>query len=186
MNLLKKISSIPNVKKVMIASGIRHDMIISDRINGKKYVDQLVDKHISGQLKIAPEHITPHVLELMNKPSADVLLEFKKMLDESNAEQGKAQFLTYYFIAAHPGCYQEDMEELERFVHKELKTNPEQVQIFTPTPSTVSTMMYHTRRNYENTKDLKSEHSMQMKQKQKDTLLEPRTWDHEQKRRKAY
>ena len=185
MALLKKISEIPGVKKVMVASGIRHDMIVFDRVNGQKYVDQLVGNHVSGQLKIAPEHVSSHVLELMNKPGPDVLIEFKKMFDSSNKEQGKDQYLTYYLMAAHPGCYQEDMEELYRFVHKELKTNPEQVQIFTPTPSTVSTMMYHTRRDYDNTKDLKSEHSMQMKQKQKDTLLEPRTWEHDQKRRKA-
>ncbi|MCL1978632.1 MAG: YgiQ family radical SAM protein, partial [Methanomassiliicoccaceae archaeon] len=140
----------------------------------KEYVDSLVGNHVSGQLKIAPEHTVPHVLELMCKPGPDVLMRFKRMFDESNAEHGNDQFLTYYFIAAHPGCYQEDMEELSDFVHKELKTNPEQVQIFTPTPSTVSTLMYHTRRDYANTKNLKSEHSMQMKQKQKDALLEPR------------
>jgi uncharacterized radical SAM protein YgiQ len=185
MSLLKKISEIPGIRKVIVSSGIRHDMVVFDRAKGKRYVDQLVEKHVSGQLKIAPEHVTPHVLELMNKPGADVLIEFKKMFDSSNSEQGKDQFLTYYLMAAHPGCYQEDMEELDRFVHKELRTNPEQVQIFTPTPSTVSTMMYYTRRNYENTMDLKSEHSMQMKQKQKDTLLEPRTREHDPKRRKA-
>ena len=185
MSLLKKISEIPGVKKVIVASGIRHDMVVFDRINGKKYVDRLVGHHVSGQLKLAPEHITPHVLELMNKPGPEVLIEFKKMFDTSNIEQRKDQYLTYYLMAAHPGCYQEDMEELYRFVHKELRTNPEQVQIFTPTPSTVSTMMYFTRRNYDNTKDLKSEHSMQMKQKQKDTLLEPRTWNNDRKQRKA-
>ncbi|MCL2145992.1 MAG: DUF3362 domain-containing protein, partial [Methanomassiliicoccaceae archaeon] len=111
--------------------------------------------------------------------------EFKKMFDDSNIRQGKDQFLTYYLMAAHPGCYQEDMEELNRFVHKELRTNPEQVQIFTPTPSTVSTMMYHTRRDYDNTKNLKSEHSMQMKQKQKDALLGPKTVGNDTKRRKT-
>ena len=185
ISLLKKISAIPGVRKVMIASGIRYDMVVSDHIRGKEYVDQVVGNHVSGQLKIAPEHVVPHVLELMCKPGPDVLIKFKKMFDDSNAKQEKSQFLTYYLMAAHPGCYQEDMEELDRFVHRELKTNPEQIQIFTPTPSTVSTMMYHTRRDYGNTKNLKSEHSMQMKQKQKDALLEPRGGESGKRRQKT-
>ncbi|MDR1404791.1 MAG: YgiQ family radical SAM protein [Candidatus Methanoplasma sp.] len=170
ISLLKKISEIPGVRKVMVTSGIRYDMVMADR-RGRDYVDRIVGSHISGQLKLAPEHSVPHVLDLMCKPGADILIEFKRMFDDSNRMQGKSQFLTYYFMAAHPGCYQEDMEELSRFVRRELKTNPEQVQIFTPTPSTVSTMMYHTRRDYSNSRNLKSEHSMQMKQQQKDTLL---------------
>ena len=185
ISLLKKVSSIPGVKKVMVTSGIRYDMITSDRVRGREYVDQIVGNHVSGQLKVAPEHVVPHVLELMCKPDPDVLIKFKKMFDESNEKQGKNQFLTYYLMAAHPGCYEEDMEELNRFVHRELKTNPEQIQIFTPTPSTVSTMMYHTRRDYDNTKNLKSEHSMQMKQKQKDILLEPKRGEYGQRQRKT-
>jgi uncharacterized radical SAM protein YgiQ len=184
ISLLKRISEIPGVRRVMVTSGIRHDMVVYDHMKGREYVDAIVGNHVSGQLKVAPEHTVPHVLELMCKPGPDVLIKFKKMFDESNAEQGKNQFLTYYLMAAHPGCYQEDMEELNKFVHRELRTNPEQVQIFTPTPSTVSTMMYHTRRDYKNTKNLKSEHSMQMKQKQKDVLLEPRDKGNDAKRRK--
>jgi len=185
ISLLKKLSEVPGVKKVMVTSGIRYDMIVRDRIHGKDYVDRLVGNHVSGQLKVAPEHTVPHVLELMCKPGPDVLIEFKKMFDDSNAKQGKNQFLTYYLMAAHPGCYQEDMEELSRFVHRELKTNPEQVQIFTPTPSTVSTMMYHTRRDYDNTRNLKSEHSMQMKQVQKEVLTEPKAEGYARKRQKT-
>ena len=185
ISLLKRISELPGIKKVMVTSGIRYDMVVADRMNGKGYVDRIVGNHVSGQLKVAPEHVAPHILELMCKPGPDVLIRFKKMFDDSNAEQGKEQFLTYYLMAAHPGCYQEDMEELDRFVHRELRTNPEQVQIFTPTPSTVSTMMYYTRRDYENTKNLKSEHSMQMKQRQKEILTEPGARENDQKRRKA-
>jgi uncharacterized radical SAM protein YgiQ len=183
ISLLKKISEIPGVKKVFITSGIRHDMVVYDRISGKKYVDAIVKDHVSGQLKVAPEHTVPHVLQLMGKPGPNILIDFKKMFDNSNKEQGKDQFLTYYLMAAHPGCYQEDMEALNEFVHKELKTNPEQVQIFTPTPSTVSTMMYFTRRDYDNTMNLKSEHSMQMKQKQKDALLDPGAVRYERQRK---
>jgi uncharacterized radical SAM protein YgiQ len=182
ISVLKKISDIPGIKKVMVASGIRYDMVVHDRISGKEYVDRIVGYHVSGQLKVAPEHTVSHVLELMGKPDPDVLLKFKKMFDESNAKQGKDQFLTYYLMAAHPGCYEEDMIELNKFVHRELRTNPEQVQIFTPTPSTVSTLMYHTRRDFDNTKNLKSEHSMQMKQKQKDILLESKKGEHGERR----
>lgn len=184
ISLLKRISEIPNIRKVMVTSGIRHDMVVFDRKHGKDYVDSIVASHVSGQLKIAPEHTVPHVLELMNKPGSDVLIEFKRMFDESNERQGRSQFLTYYLMAAHPGCYHEDMVRLNDFVHRELKTNPEQVQIFTPTPSTVSTMMYHTRRDYDNTRNLKSEHSMQMKQKQKDVLLGTKRYENDRRQRK--
>ncbi|MDR2846449.1 MAG: YgiQ family radical SAM protein [Candidatus Methanoplasma sp.] len=169
--LLDKLSSVPGVKKVFVTSGIRHDMVVFDRAAGRKYVDCIVKDHVSGQLKLAPEHVTKSVLELMGKPGPDVLLDFKDMFDESNRLHEKRQFLTYYLMAAHPGCYMDDMRELDEFVHRELMTNPEQVQIFTPTPSTVSTMIYFTRRDYENTKDIKAEHSMQMKQKQKEVII---------------
>ena len=183
--MLKRISDVPRIRKVMVTSGIRYDMVVSDRAKGREYIDMIVENHVSGQLKIAPEHVSPHVLELMCKPGPDVLIEFKKMFDDSNTKQGKDQFLTYYLMAAHPGCYHEDMEYLNAFVHRELRTNPEQVQIFTPTPSTVSTMMYYTRRDYKNTKNLKSEHSMQMKQKQKDVLLGPGADGHDRRQRKT-
>jgi uncharacterized radical SAM protein YgiQ len=171
ISLLKRISSMDGIKKVFVSSGIRYDMILADKMNGKRYLDLIVGDHISGQMKIAPEHISGDVLRLMGKPGRKELLDFKKMFESSNKEQDKKQFLTYYLIAAHPGCYEYHMEELRKFVTFELKTNPEQVQIFTPTPSTYSTMMYHTRRDIENKNNLKVEKSMQMKQRQKDIVL---------------
>jgi len=171
ISLLGRLAETDGVKKVFVTSGIRYDMILADRRSGKQYLDRIVKNNISGQMKVAPEHISADVLELMGKPGPDDLLRFKKMFDASNREQGKEQFLTYYLIAAHPGCYEHHMEELRRFVTKELKIDPEQVQIFTPTPSTFSTMMYHTRRDIGNTRNIKAEHSMQMKQRQKDILL---------------
>ncbi|MCQ2079897.1 MAG: YgiQ family radical SAM protein [archaeon] len=170
MALLDRIKAIPGVKKVFVTSGIRYDMIVFDRRNGEGYVDLLVKDHVSGQLKIAPEHVVDEVLNLMGKPGPNVLLDFKDMFDESNRRQGKKQFLTYYFIAAHPGCGNRSMEELGRFAHTELRTNPEQVQIFTPTPSTVSTLMYYTRRDYHDNFNVWSEHVPQLKQKQKDLV----------------
>jgi uncharacterized radical SAM protein YgiQ len=171
ISLLERIKNIEGVKKVFVASGIRYDMILADKQNGKRYLDILVKDHISGQLKIAPEHVSDEVLELMGKPGRKELLEFKKMFETSCRETGMERFLTYYLIAAHPGCYDRHMEELRRFCTSELRTNPEQIQIFTPTPSTLSTMMYHTRRDIGNKKNLKVEKSMQMKQRQKDIVL---------------
>lgn len=170
IELLNRVSAVEGVKKVFVTSGVRYDMVVHDRCNGRNYLDCLVKDHISGQMKIAPEHTVKRVLDFMGKPDSNVLLDFKDMFDESNSRFGKNQFLTYYLMAAHPGCYMSDMEELEEFIHTELKTNPEQVQVFTPTPSTLSTMMYYTRRDINDTKDVKAEHSMQMKHKQKDVL----------------
>jgi uncharacterized radical SAM protein YgiQ len=144
MRLLKRAKNVPGVRKVFVTSGIRYDMVLADTDHKVDYVDAIVKNHVSGQLKVAPEHSSDRVLALMGKPGKDQLLEFKDMFDDSNAEFGKKQFLTYYLMAAHPGCTQRDMDELGRFCRSKLKTNPEQVQIFTPTPSTVSTMMYFT------------------------------------------
>lgn len=171
MRLLERIKEIDGVKKVFVNSGLRYDMIISDETHGRDYLDMIVKDHVSGQLKIAPEHVSDDVLALMGKPGRKSLMHFKQMFTESNEKQGKQQFLTYYFMAAHPGCYEYHMKELDEFIHTRLRTNPEQAQIFTPTPSTFSTMMYHTRRDVDNRKDIKSEHSMQMKQKQKDIIV---------------
>jgi len=173
IDLLERVSSIPGVKKVFVTSGIRYDLIVHDRVSGNRYLDCVVRDHISGQMKIAPEHTSKNVLDLMGKPDCNVLLDFKDMFDDANERMGKEQFLTYYLMAAHPGCSMNDMEDLDVFVHEELKTNPEQVQIFTPTPSTLSTMMYYAHRDINDTCDIKSEHSMQMKQRQKDVILNP-------------
>ena len=171
IRLLERIRNIDGVKRAFVNSGIRHDLVTADKEHGREYLDAVVKDHVSGQMKIAPEHVSDEVLALMGKPGRKVLMNFRQMFEESNAKYGKEQFLTYYFIAAHPGCYDHHMIELYDFIHRELKTNPEQVQIFTPTPSTFSTMMYFTRRDIDNRKDIKSEHSMQMKQRQKDIVV---------------
>ena len=175
IELLRRIREVPGVRKVFVNSGIRYDMILADRAHGREYLDEIVRHHVSGQMKVAPEHTSAKVLRLMGKPGPQKLIDFKEMFDESNREAGKDQYLTYYFMAAHPGCTQDDMVELSDFCHNVLRTNPEQVQIFTPTPSTVSTMIYHTRKDLRGN-DVKCEHSMQMKQKQKETVV-PRTRD---------
>ena len=136
--------SIPGVKHVFVASGIRPDLVAADRACGDRYIDEIAKHHVSGQLKLAPEHVVTRVLEFMGKPGVESLLKFKRKFEAANRRFGKKQFLTYYFIAAHPGCTEADMRELKRFATRELKLNPEQVQIFTPTPLTAATCMYYT------------------------------------------
>ena len=104
----------------------------------------LAKHHVSGQLKLAPEHVVDHVLAAMGKPGVKSLLEFKDRFDEASRRAGLRQFLTYYFIAAHPGCTDADMRRLRDFAVRTLRLVPEQVQIFTPTPLTDSTAMYYT------------------------------------------
>ena len=144
LDLLRKIRAIEGVKKAFVASGIRYDMLMDDDVCGKAYLQEVAAHHVSGQLKVAPEHTEPQVLAHMGKPGTDALLEFKERFDQASRQAGKRQFLTYYFIAAHPGSRDKDMHALKRFVSQKLKLNPEQVQIFTPTPSTYSTLMYYT------------------------------------------
>jgi uncharacterized radical SAM protein YgiQ len=144
MDLLNEISRLAGVKKVFLNSGIRHDLILMDKQKGQAYLKQVVSDHVSGQMKLAPEHCVPSVLALMGKPGTDSLVEFKHRFDRICNTLNKKQFLTYYLIAAHPGCTMREMNELKAFTQNELHITPEQVQIFTPTPSTFSTLMYYT------------------------------------------
>lgn len=147
IELLDKLRQTPGVKNVFVASGLRHDLVLADEANGEKYLRRVVRHHTSGQLKIAPEHVSPRVLKLMGKPGQEGLERFVGMFGRLAREDGRPQFLTYYFIAAHPGCGDRDMRELKNFAARELHLNPEQVQIFTPTPSTYSSLMYWTGRD---------------------------------------
>lgn len=145
--LLKKIREISGVKKVFVASGIRPDLISADKQNGKRYIKAVADNHVSGQLKLAPEHTDRHVLNCMGKTSIESVSEFKRHFDYYSAKAGKNQFLTYYFIAAHPGTEEKDMLKMKKDVGRELRISPEQVQIFTPTPGTWAGVMYHTEKD---------------------------------------
>ncbi len=147
INLLRSLRKIPGIKKVFVASGLRYDMILDDKKSGKKYLKDLVEHHVSGQMKIAPEHTEDHVLSLMGKPDKQSLIEFNDLFYAFSRAKDKKQFLTYYLIAAHPGCADRDMKELKSFASRRLKLNPEQVQIFVPLPSTYSALMYYTEKN---------------------------------------
>ena len=168
IHLLKSLRNIPGVKKVFVASGIRHDLVLADKKHGAAYLRDLVRHSISGQLKIAPEHTSPDVLRPMGKPQPQALIDFKNLFEKMNAEAGLKQFLTYYFIAAHPGCTEENMRELKSFAARELHTTPQQVQIFTPLPSTHSALMYWTGIDPATGKKIDVEKDPAKKQKQKD------------------
>ncbi|MBN1178709.1 MAG: YgiQ family radical SAM protein [Anaerolineae bacterium] len=142
--LLKRLRQVEGVKGVFVASGIRYDLVLADERHGAAYLGAVVRHHTSGQMKVAPEHSEERVLRLMGKPGKGVLLRFQRLFYKLTKAARKQQFLTYYLIAAHPGCTEQDMHALKHFVRGKLQINPEQVQIFTPTPSTYSSLMYYT------------------------------------------
>ena len=171
IELLKKIMNIPGIKKVFISSGVRYDMVMEDRISGDDYLEQLVQFHVSGQLKVAPEHSDSGILSIMNKPEIKYLTVFKSKFDMLNRKYKKPQFLTYYFIAAHPGCTYDNMKQLDKLIKKELKLSPEQVQAYTPLPSTYSALMYHTGINPFTGEKLFVEKELKNKKMQKEVLF---------------
>jgi uncharacterized radical SAM protein YgiQ len=142
--LLRKLREVPGVRQAIVASGIRYDLVLADRRQGIPYLREVVRHHVSGRMKIAPEHSEERVLKWMGKPGRAALLAFYDLFAKLTAEAKKEQYLTCYLIAAHPGCTEGDMEALRRFAGQELSLQPEHVQLFTPAPSTISTLMYHT------------------------------------------
>jgi len=169
--LLKRLRSLPGVKHVFVASGLRPDLIAADAAHGCDYVEALARHHVSGQLKLAPEHVVDHVLAAMGKPGVESLLRFKDRFDAASRRCGKRQFLTYYFIAAHPGCTEGDMRALKRFAQTRLNLHPEQVQIFTPTPLTASTAMYYTGLDPSTGRPVFRAKSFRDRQRQKDAVV---------------
>ncbi len=141
LSLLRKVRAIPGVKKVFIRSGIRFDYLLKDK-NGE-FFSELVQHHISGQLKVAPEHCVNSVLDYMGKPHIEVYERFKDKYQRLNQKFGKEQYLVPYLISSHPGCTLEDAVRLAEWLNKNGR-QPEQVQDFYPTPGTLSTCMYYT------------------------------------------
>lgn len=140
VNLLRKLRALPGVKKVFIRSGIRYDYLLADK--KQVFLDELCRYHVSGQLKIAPEHISPKVLKCMGKPGKDTYLKFMKAFDAKNKEIGLKQFVVPYFISSHPGCSLKEAVDLAEFL-RDTGRYPEQVQDFIPTPGSASTAMYY-------------------------------------------
>ncbi len=171
VQLLQRASLIPKVKKIFVASGIRYDMIQADPGEGEFYLERIIKNHTSGQMKVAPEHQTTRVLELMGKPGREKLLKFKADFDRINTRLQGKEYLTYYFMAAHPGCTIQDMKYLRMFTEEQLKTIPEQTQIFTPTPLTWSTLMYYTEKDPFTNQPIYVEKDPLKRQRQKEILV---------------
>jgi len=139
--LLRKLRALPKVKKVFIRSGIRFDYLLADP--SRKFLKELCEHHVSGQLKVAPEHVADQVLAKMGKPKNEVYRQFAKEYREMNARLKKEQYLVPYLMSSHPGCGMKEAVELAEYL-RDLGYMPEQVQDFYPTPSTMSTCMYYT------------------------------------------
>lgn len=139
--LLRKLRELPNVKKVFIRSGIRFDYLMADK--NDQFLEELCEHHVSGQLKVAPEHISDSVLSLMGKPKNAVYEKFQERYKRINQRLGKKQFIVPYLISSHPGSTLKEAIALAEYL-RDLGYMPEQVQDFYPTPSTISTCMYYT------------------------------------------
>lgn len=149
LDIYKSVDSLPGVKKSFVGSGVRYDLAMAEadtpdktRANAE-YLEELIANHVSGRLKVAPEHTSDKVLNCMRKPSFDLFYDFKKIFDNVNRKHGLNQQLIPYFISSHPGCRETDMAELA-CITKGLNFHLEQVQDFTPTPMTVASEIYYT------------------------------------------
>ena len=149
LDIYHAVDALPGIKKSFIGSGVRYDLLLhkskDEKINeaARQYTRELITKHVSGRLKVAPEHTSPTVLKFMRKPSFDLFYEFKRIFDKINKEEGLNQQIIPYFISSHPGCHEEDMAELA-VITKDLDFHLEQVQDFTPTPMTIATETWYT------------------------------------------
>ena len=141
ISLLRKLRAIPKVKKVFIRSGIRFDYMLADK--NRAFLRELCEYHVSGQLKVAPEHVADAVLKRMGKPKNSVYMQFVKEYKDMNKKIGKEQYLVPYLMSSHPGSTLKEAVELAEYL-RDLGYMPEQVQDFYPTPSTLSTCMYYT------------------------------------------
>jgi uncharacterized radical SAM protein YgiQ len=168
--LYRKVSAHPNVKKAFVSSGLRYDLMFNPRSNHPKedeeYVEQLISHHVSGRLKVAPEHTEDEVLKLMRKPSFEYFKIFKAKFEEVSRKIGIKQEIIPYFISSHPGCTPEDMARLAAKT-KSLGYKLEQVQDFTPTPMTVATEIYYSGFHPYTLKPVKTAISLDDKTKQR-------------------
>lgn len=149
LDIYHAVDALPEIKRSFIGSGVRYDLLLhrneNEEVNkaNRQYTKELITKHVSGRLKVAPEHTSDDVLYLMRKPSFKLFEEFKKIFDRINTQENLRQQIIPYFISSHPGCKEEDMAELA-VITKRLDFHLEQVQDFTPTPMTVSTETWYT------------------------------------------
>lgn len=168
LDLYRSVDQTKGIKKSFIGSGVRYDMLIhrhnDEAVNAinKQYTEELITKHVSGRLKVAPEHTSDRVLNAMRKPSFKLFEDFKRTFDKINSERGLNQQIIPYFISSHPGCTEEDMAELA-VETKKMSFQLEQVQDFTPTPMTLATEMYYTGYNPSTKKPIYTAHTKEEK-----------------------
>ena len=149
LDVYQAVDAVPGVKKSFVGSGVRYDLLLHEYAdprlvqNARRYTRELITRHVSGRLKVAPEHTSDRVLAIMRKPSFALFEQFKRIFDRINREEGLRQQLIPYFISSHPGCHEEDMAQLA-VITRRLDFHLEQVQDFTPTPMTVSTEAWYT------------------------------------------
>ena len=143
IGIYQEASKVAGVKKCFVGSGVRYDLVLADKQFGRKYAEELIINHVSGRLKVAPEHTSDSVLHLMRKPSFQLFYDFNRWFDDINRRAGLRQQLIPYFISSHPGCREQDMKELATITRR-LNFKLEQVQDFTPTPMTISTETWYT------------------------------------------
>ena len=141
LKILRRLRALPGVKKVFIRSGIRYDYLILDK--DETFFKELIQHHVSGQLKVAPEHCAPNTLRYMGKPPVEVYNKFSKRFYELTRQAGKKQYLVPYLMSSHPGSTLKDAVLLAEYLYRN-RIRPEQVQDFYPTPGTVSTCMFYT------------------------------------------
>ena len=172
LELYKKVDALPYIKKSFIGSGVRYDMLLH-RCGDKqldaateRYTEELIKNHVSGRLKVAPEHTADNVLKLMRKPPFKQFYDFKRIFDRVNKQHNLKQQIIPYFISSHPGSTLESMAELAAET-KQLNFQLEQVQDFTPTPMTMATEMYYTGINPETGEKVYVAHAMRDKEAQR-------------------
>ena len=177
LDIYHEVDALPEVKKSFIGSGVRYDLLLhhskDDKTNkaARQYTRELIMHHVSGRLKVAPEHTSDYVLNIMRKPSFELFKQFNGIFDKINRECGLKQQLIPYFISSHPGCTEKDMRHLSEITRR-MGYRLEQVQDFTPTPMTTATEMFYTGYDPYTLKPVFTEHDMQKKKKQNDYFFE--------------
>ena len=177
LDIYRAVDAMPGIKRSYIGSGVRYDMLLhnwkDENLNraARKYTRELITRHVSGRLKVAPEHTEDHVLDIMRKPSFALFHQFKSIFDRTNREAGLKQQIIPYFISSHPGCTIRDMENLSRET-RSLGLETDQVQDFTPTPLTVATTIFATGYHPYTMEQVFCEHDPEEKKRQKSFFFE--------------
>ena len=185
LNMLESIKNIKGVKNLFATSGIRADLAVKDKENGKRYISEIAKNYVSGQLKMAPESADLKVLKAMKKPDNSSFLEFCSLYKDYSKKYNKNQYISCYFIAAHPAESEKEAYNTRKFIEKNLDFNPEQVQIFTPTPSTWATCAYYTGLD-EDGNNIYVEKSLSKKEKYKSIIMGNNKVNHKNYKKKKY